>query len=374
MMQDIVSTTPYNFYSISVLINFVTSTFLAFFIIAKNPQGKISRTFALFLGMVGFWSFFFFLFFITKDHFYKELYLRTCMIGVIFMPTTFFHFAYYFLKKDINVKYVYLNYFISFLLALTVYSSLFVNGFSDYLVFSWWGKAGILFPVHLLQFLISALYADYVMVTKMRHSTEIFKQQIKIVFAGVTIGFISGGFNYFIWYRIPIPPIPNILVSLGVATIAYGIVRHRLMDIEVVIKKTLVFAGLLAATFAILVLPTLLIQEYLLRGATAGGKLVGLAISGVIIIVTLHRIESFLTTVTDRYLFQKKYDYKELLRTFTTEVLTVLDLDKLLQLTVDKLTDIIKVKSCAVMIFDEQEQMFHIKAAQGVKDEGLTLA
>ena len=40
--------------------------------------------------------------------------------------------------------------------------------------------------------------------------------------------------------------------------------------------------------------------------------------------------------------FQKKYDYKSLLKTFTGDVLTVLNLDKLVNLTVDKLADIIK--------------------------------
>ena len=83
---------------------------------------------------------------------------------------------------------------------------------------------------------------------------------------------------------------------------------------------------LLASVFTILVLPALLMQEYIFRNAGLSGRLVGLTISGVIIILTMRRIENFLVNVTDKYLFQKKYDYKELLKTFTAEVLTVLDL------------------------------------------------
>ena len=62
------------------------------------------------------------------------------------------------------------------------------------------------------------------------------------------------------------------------------------------------------------------------------------------------RIETFLINVTDKYLFQKKYDYKELLKTFTSEVLTVLELDKLVNLTVNNLSDTIKLSSAAVLL------------------------
>ena len=165
----------------------------------------------------------------------------------------------------------------------------------------------------------------------------------------------------------------DFLVIFYFSALAYAIVRHQLMDIEVIIKKTLVFAGLLASVFTMLVLPTLLIQEYILRTAGQTGRLIGLTISGVIIILTMRRIENFLINVTDRYLFQKKYDYKELLKTFTAEVLTVLDLDKLVNLTVDKLVDIIKLSSSAVLLFNEEKQEFRVVASQNVKDTSVTL-
>ncbi|MEI6863419.1 MAG: ATP-binding protein, partial [Candidatus Omnitrophota bacterium] len=92
-----------------------------------------------------------------------------------------------------------------------------------------------------------------------------------------------------------------------------------------------------------------------------------------IIIFTMRRIENFLVNVTDKYLFQKKYDYKELLKTFTTEVLTVLELDKLVNLTVDKLTDIMKMRSAAVLLFDDEKQQFNVKASQNINDLSVIL-
>jgi len=153
----------------------------------------------------------------------------------------------------------------------------------------------------------------------------------------------------------------------------YAIVRHKLMNIEVIIKKTLVFAGLLASVFATLVLPTLLIQEYILRGAGVGGRIIGLIISGIIIIVSLRRIENFLVNITDKFLFQKKYDYKDLLKTFTGEVLTVLNLGKLVKLTVDKLSDIIKIQSCGILLMNKERNRYELVASSGIGRKNVNL-
>jgi signal transduction histidine kinase len=179
--------------------------------------------------------------------------------------------------------------------------------------------------------------------------------------------------DYIPKYGVEIYPFGFVFILAFLSVIGYAIVRYKLMDIEVIIKKTLVFAGLLASVFAMLILPTLIIQEYLFRGTGTGGRMAGLAISGIVIILTMHRIEAFLINVTDKYLFQKKYDYKELLKTFTAEVLTVLELDNLVNLTVDKLSDIVKLTSSAVLLFDEEKQQFNVMASRGVKDPTVTL-
>jgi signal transduction histidine kinase len=88
----------------------------------------------------------------------------------------------------------------------------------------------------------------------------------------------------------------------------------------------------------------------------------------------MRRIENFLIDVTDKYLFQKRYDYKELLKTFTAEVLTVLELDKLISLTINKLSEIVKMRSCAVLLYDEDKGQFSVAASKDIKDDTVRLA
>ncbi|MFH1752595.1 MAG: GAF domain-containing sensor histidine kinase, partial [Candidatus Omnitrophota bacterium] len=80
-------------------------------------------------------------------------------------------------------------------------------------------------------------------------------------------------------------------------------------------------------------------------------------------------LDNFLIRITDKYLFQKKYDYKELLRTFTTEVLTVLDIKELVQLTVQKISDIMRMDSCGILLLNAERQRYELAASVGISSK-----
>lgn len=233
---------------------------------------------------------------------------------------------------------------------------------------------GHAYPIFGLIWLAVGGYAIVILFSAYKHSESQKRMQIKYYLVAFLVGFLSGATHHITAFlRNDIFPFGVFSVPIMPTLITYAILRHQLLDIEVIVRKTLVFAGLLASVFAMLILPTLFIQEYLLRSAGASARLIGLTISGVIIILTMRRIETFLINITDKYLFQKKYDYKELLKTFTSEVLTVLELDKLVDDTVSKLSDIVKLNSCAVLLFDDDKQQFEVLASQNIKDASVTL-
>lgn len=221
----------------------------------------------------------------------------------------------------------------------------------------------------------AVIYVSYLVVKGYLRSSQEEKRGM-LLYAVAYLGGIWGGATHFFMVTMNVNilyPYGNLLICAYCIIVTYAIFRHNLFDIEVIIRKTLVFAGLLVFVLSIFILPTLVIQEFLLTGAGFKGRLLGLTIGGLVIIFGMKRVEVFLVNVTDKYLFQKKYDYKALLRTFTTEVLTVLELDDLVNLTVNKLTDIVKLKSCAVLLFDDDKQQFDVMASQGIKDRSVTL-
>ena len=224
----------------------------------------------------------------------------------------------------------------------------------------------MVYPTYCIFWLITAVYITFLIIKAYKESPERERIPLTLYSFAYLVGLWGGGSFIFLIFGMNLYPYGNFMIPLYCIIMTYTILRHQLLDIQVIIKKTLVFAGLLASVFVMLILPTLVIQEYIFRGAGTGGKVIGLTISGIIIMLALRRIENFLINVTDKFLFQKKYSYKELLKTFTSEVLTVLDIDVLVHTTVDRLSHIMKIQSCGLLLLNKTKNQYELVASVGV--------
>lgn len=298
---------------------------------------------------------------------------KIALLGAIFAPIIFYHviveLAGLHRTTLVRIFYIYGSLFyivtifdLAGLNIVKIFNSLYYVRANDY---RWWCLVAVWAAI--LFYALSELFKLY------RHSSDDKRVQYKYLLIGFIIGFTGAVLDTFPFFGINLFPVGNALIWVYCILVTYAILRHKVLDIDVILKKTLVFAGLSASVFGMLILPTLFIQEYLLGSATKGSRFLGLSISGLIIILTMRKIESFLINITDKYLFQKKYDYKGLLKTFTSEVLMVLKIDDLLNLTVDTFSDTIKVNSCAVLLFDNDKQRFYVKASRNIMDPSISL-
>ena len=346
--------------------------FLGIFVYLNNRTRFLNKIYAIQAFIIGSWIFGCFGESVIKNYHFILWWDKLLNVFAIFSPPLFLHTYYAILDQKANKITKFLYILSIFLLAIS-FTPFYIKGVEYRYGVRYISDPGPLYAI----FVFSVSFAFIVSLYKISISLKIADLRKRLQLKYVLIATFSMCIAAIIYLgmvmNIVISPLDNALNSIYGILIAYAIVRHKLMDIEVIIKKTLVFAGLLVSVFTILVLPTLLIQEYAFRTASASARLIGLTISGIIIILTMRRIETFLVNITDKYLFQKKCDYRELLRTFTAEVLTVLELDRLLDLTVDKLIDIIKIKSSTVLLLDEEKQEFNILASKGIKDAEVTL-
>ncbi len=363
-----------NFYAISNLAVALFIQLLGAYVFLQNPKARINKIFVIFCFVFSAWMYsLFFLYFFGTNFNSAIFWSKSVYVGACFSSVLSYHFIIAFLNITKRKWLLYFFYALSVIALFLVYNGGLLNGLYHY---SWgyYPKFGKYHPVFMVYMISEFIYTTYLLYSKCNDkslTTQEF-QRIKYVLIAWIAGHLAV-INFLPTYGMAILPVGNFFMGTLIFLLSYAIVRHQLMDIEVIIKKTLVFAGLLASVFAMLILPTLVIQEYIFRAASFAGKMLGLAISGTIIILTMRRIETFLINVTDKYLFQKKYDYKELLKTFTSEVLTVLELDKLVDLTVNKLSEIIKLTSAAVLLFNDDEQQFKVMSSRGIKDPEVTL-
>lgn len=228
-------------YSLTALINAITSFVLGVFVYFKNKQAPINKTFALFALAVFFWSFSYFLWQIAKDPQSALFWSRSLIFGAIFIPIFYFHFVIYFLeifreKKRILV----FGYILALIFFFLNFTSLMVKGVTPKLFFSYWPEPGMVFSLFLLMFFGYVIYSWYLMFRAYEKLTGIKREQVKYVLIGTFIGFFGGSTNYFLWYNIPVLPLGNGLVAVYVALVAVAIVKYRLMNIRVILTESLV--------------------------------------------------------------------------------------------------------------------------------------
>ena len=148
----------------------------------------------------------------------------------------------------------------------------------------------------------------------------IFASVIGIFLNLILVGFGDFRFN---WLG-PLSPI------VMMAFIAYAIVTHRLFDIRVIIRRTVVFAGL--SLFALVSYATIVFGVTELLGGAVGtsfslAQFVPNMLAVLVIAYGFDPIRRWLSIRTDKWLFKGEYDSDELLGRLSTTLTNAVDLN-----------------------------------------------
>ena len=212
---------------ISGVINAITSLVLGILLFVKSYRINTNRYFAYFCFSVACWSVFYSCWLASQNPVMAEYFLRSCMLGVYFIPTTLFHFATNFTNRHASRWFIRFNYIFSFVSMFFTYTPLLAYDIERFLGF-WWLKPGVFFHVAFLHFALLWVYALWLFYQgyKAEPKPELrkFKFLVFIAFATTLFG---GSQNYLMWYGIPVPPLTNILVSAYVIIVTYGILKQQ---------------------------------------------------------------------------------------------------------------------------------------------------
>ena len=139
------------------------------------------------------------------------------------------------------------------------------------------------------------------------------------------------------------------------AMVAHAIIRHRLMDIRVVIRRGFVYLvtfSTSAAMFVVLLFGTNSVLP-LEQGFSLKEMLLAL-----IVAVLFQSVKSQVQRLFDRYLYREPYDYARTLREASQELATTIDLQVLLGHVGKVLTSTLRPESIAIYLYDDEDQQF----------------
>jgi signal transduction histidine kinase len=289
-------------------------------------------------------------------------------VGAILIPVFFVHYVSEFLELENRRFRGTINVLGAALIATDLFTRLIVSGTVNTTHYSY-PEPGPLYPYVFLFFIYCTLYGIYKLAAAYVRERSVQKRKIGYLLFGSIFGYLGGLKNFMIVAGIelfPIYPYGTYAIPIYTLIVAYAIIRHQLMDIEVIVKKTIVFTTLFGVSYAVFASVAYLGTE-LFENITRS-RWVAMIPSVLVIVLILRPLENFLRNITDRYLFQKKYDYKQLLKTFSDEVLTVLDLNRLVDLTVNNLVDIMKLENAVILLKDREKGGYSPAGSAGPGD------
>jgi len=337
------------------------------FVFTKNRNSMINISFALEALSCVIWLFGYAIVYSVNEVNSALFSIKFIYIGVLFIPVFFYHFTSQFLasytKEKIKID-VPIAYFISIVLLIFLFSGNKVV--SGVYKFKWgyYAKAGILHNIYLL-FLASVVIICLFKLNKVsiskRTKNSLEAKRIRFVFYAFAIGFLGGFQDFLPNYGIELfYPFGSLFVGAGVTAMAYAIVRHKVLDIEVIIKRTLVFAGMFSFVFGVFIS-----VAYLVGQLFGGGRLLSLAITSIIVVFAQRPIENFLRNITDKFLFQRKYAYERILKEASEGMRDAKNLKNLINTIVKYMLKYVRPEHVAVLIVDRIRQDYFITASRG---------
>ena len=195
------------------------------------------------------------------------------------------------------------------------------------------------------------------------------RRQLRWIVGGTAFGAVPFVFGYALPYALGFTPWRGAdltAVLLGVVPLAFAsaIVRYRLMDVEVIIKRALVYAAALAAIAAIYAV-LLRLAKYAFLGGSDKPNFV-IALLATLVVVLLSRpVKNAIQTALDRVYYRDRYDYRRALVGFARDLNSDLDLLRLSERLVHRVMETLVVDRMALML---------APAATGREGEFVTIA
>ncbi len=355
-----------SFYALSGLVNFLTSSFVGLYVFSRNVADRRYQTYGAFCLSLAIWSCGYFFWQISRSSEQALVGVKILMAGAIFIPITNLH---HIIELSDPVpwerRWIWLGYALSIgFLCFDFGSPLFIAGVSQKLDFPFWPKPGPVFHFYLLGFFYCVLRFIHILYNQIRRNVGIKRNQFRYLLLALVLGYSGGVTNFLLWYDIPVRPYGNILVSVYVLLFSYAVVKFSLLDINFILKKSIIYAFLLL----ILILPCYILV--VLGQVLAYGQvsytfsiitLMVLMIVGFLFPKLRFRTEDAL----ERVLFKRRYDYRETLLRSSRDMISVVEMNILTERLVHTISSAMSVDNVSLYIVDDLKGWFLLKAGTG---------
>jgi hypothetical protein len=195
------------------------------------------------------------------------------------------------------------------------------------------------------------------------------RRQLRWIAWGTALGAAPFAFGYALPWALGVEPsVPMKLsaIPLGLIPLAYAsaIVRYRLMDIEVIVKRALVYAAAVSAIVLIYAALLGAVQRVSVSGNGANQWVIAF-FATLVAVLLAPPVKTFVQNALDRAFYRDRYDYRRALGAFARDLNSDLDLNRLADRLIGRIVETLLIDRMALMLEDEAAPHFSAFRASG---------
>jgi len=287
---------------------------------------------------------------------------------IVYLIPLYIHFFHEYLNISHRRWLVRFGYLFAFLMMCATPTPFYIDSMQLH-DFGFFAKGGVLFPIFGMAGLLTTIYVLVLTVAAIGNEPSCERKNgLKFVLAGFgTMGFLNGlsvltnlGFSIY-------PPGNFSFIPLAVFYI--GLFKHDLLDMGLLIRKSLIYSlltALITGLYALIVTTaSLLVSDFHIRGS-----LYFPAVFFLLMVIVFGPLKERTQKFIDRLFYRGKYDYQQTIKEVSHIIAAVRDLDEIAHRLMGTLSDAMMVKNCFLYLASPGENGFRKYAQRGVSSSG----
>lgn len=348
----------------------ILNIILGFFVFLKNPKGATHRYYLSLSIVVALWA--------VTNHFSLQMrdpaetlfWIRAVMVITSYLGPSLYLMALSFPNHELKLSKLKKTVLLvasaaSALLAATplMFSKVeYING-------SIQPTPGPGILVYAVIFFSTIVGAFVTLWKKYRRSAGLEKLQLRYLFLGIVSTFTLLAVTNFIF--VLLLRISNFVIFgpvftlFLVASIGYAIVKHRFLDISLLVARSVTYVSLVLLLTGFYVGTLFTVENYLTSGLSGSQETLISTALGMIVVFTLQPLRLFLEQLTQRIFYRHHYDSDTVLNDISSITSNELELEKLLQGTMSILVREMKLDCMVALLANGDVDVYRTNTDNG---------
>jgi len=329
---------------------------LGLIVFIKKKRTKINFLFFFSSFFIFIWLFGTFMMLISTTEKYVFFWDKFIYIGVIFIPSSLYYFVTSFLNiEKEKKKIIFFGYLLSFIfLFFNIFSKFFIN---EIYYYSWGthSKAQIIHHFFLIFFIFYIILIFKNLFQFYKKFKGIKKEQIKYFFVAFIFLFL-GSLAFLPAYGINVYPIVYIAGLIFVVILFYAIVKHRLMDIKFILRRSSVYiSSVITITFLAIAVKYFIIKYF---SQFYEWTDILILVASVSIFVP---IKNYYYKLANKYFFTSLYNSNEVISSIGNKLQSTLDIYKIYNYIYEEFDKSFHINAFGFLKYDKKTDSYVVK-------------